>query len=167
MNVQGILDSHQFNAVKAGALLQPESLEEYGPWQDVALSQKTTTHRSTHRSTRRMTMIRKHHPATPPSHTSATCRPSDNISGHSQTVTLPSPPSTSTAAGVELLPEQSESSKFNSEVEKELNVEIAHTIVHERFISCVNFSRDGKYVATGCFDGRAYIYDVESGTSTR
>ena len=165
MNVQGILDSHQFNAVKAGSSLQPESLGRCGHWRGVALSQKTTR-----RSTRHMTMIRKHQPAithTIPSHTSATCRPSDNIFSHSQTVTLPSSSSTSTDAGVELWPEQSESSNFNSEVEKELNVEIAHTVVHERLISCVNFSRDGKYVATGCFNGRAYIYDVESGTSTR
>jgi len=31
----------------------------------------------------------------------------------------------------------------------------------------VKFSRDGRYLAAGCGDGKAYIYDVETGKLTR
>jgi WD40 repeat protein len=56
---------------------------------------------------------------------------------------------------------------FNSEVEKELDVELAHVLFHGRPIYYVNFSQDGKYLAAGCHDGKAYIYDVQTGKLVR
>jgi WD40 repeat protein len=53
---------------------------------------------------------------------------------------------------------------FNNE--RQLDVQLAHTLYHKRSICCVNFSRDGKYLASGCVDGKAYIYDVQSATLT-
>jgi hypothetical protein len=49
---------------------------------------------------------------------------------------------------------------------KGLDVEIAHTLFHSKSMRCVKFSRDGKYIAAGCEDGKAYIYDVQEGTLT-
>jgi len=50
-----------------------------------------------------------------------------------------------------------------NEAEKELDVEMAHTLFHGKSIPCVKFSRDGKYLAVACFNGKTYIYDVQSG----
>jgi WD40 repeat protein len=56
----------------------------------------------------------------------------------------------------------------NKHVEKELDVEIAHTFIHgETTVWCVKFSQDGKSLAAGCNDGKAYIYDVQTGTLSR
>ena len=53
---------------------------------------------------------------------------------------------------------------FNDEVEKELDIKMMHTLIHENQIVCsVRFSHDGKHLATGCTNGKAYIYDVETG----
>lgn len=41
-----------------------------------------------------------------------------------------------------------------------------YTLLHGKRIGCVKFSQDGKYLAAGCYDGKAYIYAVESGTLT-
>jgi len=56
---------------------------------------------------------------------------------------------------------------FNNEVKKELDVKIAHELFHGKAIMYVKFSQDGKYLAAGCLDGKAYIYDVETGTLIR
>ena len=55
---------------------------------------------------------------------------------------------------------------FNKEVEKELDMELAHVLLHGDTIWCVKFSKDGKYVAAGCKDGKTYIYDVQTGKLT-
>ena len=59
-----------------------------------------------------------------------------------------------------------ESIIFNNEVKKELDVEMERVFFHGDTIGCVKFNRDGRYLAAGCADGKAYIYDVESGTLT-
>ena len=46
---------------------------------------------------------------------------------------------------------------FNNTVGKALDVELAHLFYHEKIIWCVKFSHDGKYLAAGCYDGKAYI----------
>jgi len=56
------------------------------------------------------------------------------------------------------------SATFNDEVEKELEVEVAHELSHDGRIFGVNFSQDGKYLAAGVSDGKAYIYSVQTGT---
>jgi len=56
---------------------------------------------------------------------------------------------------------------FNNQVRKELDVELAHTFSHEKALRSVKFSHDGKFLAAGCWDGKAYIYDVQTGRLTR
>lgn len=51
---------------------------------------------------------------------------------------------------------------FNPEVQRVLDVELLHDLVHESVVCCVRFSRDGKYVATGC-NRSAQIFDVATG----
>jgi WD40 repeat protein len=53
---------------------------------------------------------------------------------------------------------------FNTEVQRVLDVELVHHIVHDSIVCCVRFSWDGKYVATGC-RGSAQIFDVATGQS--
>jgi glucose repression regulatory protein TUP1 len=55
---------------------------------------------------------------------------------------------------------------FNHEVKKELEVELMHTSLHNKPVWCVEFSKDGRYLAAGCFDGKAYVYDAQTGTLT-
>ncbi|KAJ7320698.1 chromatin associated protein [Mycena albidolilacea] len=43
-----------------------------------------------------------------------------------------------------------------------LDVALLHTFVHETVVCCIQFSADGKYLATGC-NRTAQIYDVASG----
>ena len=64
-------------------------------------------------------------------------------------------------------PEGARSITFNKKVKKELHVEIAYELSHRKAIRYVKFSQDGKYLAAGCLDGKAYIYDVETGTLMR
>ncbi|RKP05976.1 WD40-repeat-containing domain protein [Thamnocephalis sphaerospora] len=51
---------------------------------------------------------------------------------------------------------------YNPKVPKVLNVDLVHTLAHNSVVCCVNFSHDGKYLATGC-NRTAQIYDVNSG----
>ncbi|KAB8252371.1 WD40-repeat-containing domain protein [Aspergillus flavus] len=51
---------------------------------------------------------------------------------------------------------------FNPEVERVLDIELVHHLVHDSVVCCVNFSRDGKYLATGC-NRSAQIFDVATG----
>lgn len=53
---------------------------------------------------------------------------------------------------------------FNNKVEKRLDVQMAHVLSHAKLICSVNFSRDGRYLAAGGENGKAYIYDGERGT---
>ncbi|KAI7978202.1 hypothetical protein EIK77_009742 [Talaromyces pinophilus] len=53
---------------------------------------------------------------------------------------------------------------FNTEVQRVLDVELVHHLVHDSVVSCVRFSWDGKYVATGCCRS-ANIFDVATGQS--
>ena len=94
-------------------------------------------------------------------------RPLDIIVAHTQPVIFISSPVTQ-ASALAVYPdpgpeEPDWSIKFNK---KKLDVEMVHTLSHGKPIGCVQFSRDGKYLAAGCYDGKAYIYDVETGTLT-
>ena len=51
---------------------------------------------------------------------------------------------------------------FNPNVRRLLDVELKHTLIHESVVCCVRFSRDGRYVATGC-NRSAQIFEVNSG----
>ena len=51
---------------------------------------------------------------------------------------------------------------FNPNVRRVLDVSLVHNLVHESVVCCVRFSRDGRYVATGC-NRSAQIFDVNSG----
>jgi len=93
---------------------------------------------------------------------------SDTISADSQTASRPSPsPKVSTSTVDPGSGPRECLIKFNSKIEKELDVEITHTLFHEEPVECVKFSQDGRYLAVGCVDGKAYIYDVQDGTLIR
>ena len=51
---------------------------------------------------------------------------------------------------------------FNPNVRRVLDVDLVHNLVHESVVCCVRFSRDGRYVATGC-NRSAQIFEVGSG----
>ncbi|KAJ5127537.1 hypothetical protein N7448_008316 [Penicillium atrosanguineum] len=51
---------------------------------------------------------------------------------------------------------------FNPEVQRVLDVELVHHLNHDSVVCCVRFSRDGKYLATGC-NRSAQIFDVNTG----
>lgn len=63
-------------------------------------------------------------------------------------------------------PEEDLSITFNYEVTRELDVEVVNVFFHEKAVECVKFSRDGKYLAAGCQDGKVYIYNVATGALT-
>ena len=52
---------------------------------------------------------------------------------------------------------------FNPNVRRSLDVELVHNLVHESVVCCVRFSRDGRFVATGC-NRSAQIFDVQTGS---
>ncbi|KAF2076368.1 hypothetical protein CYY_002325 [Polysphondylium violaceum] len=51
---------------------------------------------------------------------------------------------------------------YNPNVQTNLNIDLLHNLQHNSVVCCVNFSNDGKYLATGC-NRSAQIYDVDSG----
>lgn len=51
---------------------------------------------------------------------------------------------------------------FNPAIPRRIDVNLVHTLSHKSVVCCVRFSRDGRYVATGC-NHSAMIYDVDSG----
>ncbi|KAF9260002.1 WD40 repeat-like protein [Marasmius fiardii PR-910] len=54
---------------------------------------------------------------------------------------------------------------FNPKIENGLAVNLVHILMHESVVCCVQFSPDGKYLATGC-NRTAQIYDVRTGIKT-
>jgi WD40 repeat protein len=120
------------------------------------LSQKTRTRQSTQHTT----LIQKLHASITLSRPSLS---SDTV------VTLPSPlPQASVSTVDSTLDEQRNwSIKFNDKSRKGFCIEIAHELCHEARTFSVKFSRDGKYLAVGCHNGTAYIYDVQTGTLTQ
>ncbi|KAN0009746.1 hypothetical protein ACTFIU_007047 [Dictyostelium citrinum] len=51
---------------------------------------------------------------------------------------------------------------YNPSVQTNLNIDLLHNLQHNSVVCCVNFSNDGKYLATGC-NRSAQIYDVDTG----
>ncbi|KAF2811449.1 WD40 repeat-like protein [Mytilinidion resinicola] len=51
---------------------------------------------------------------------------------------------------------------FNPKIQRRLDVDLLHNLVHASVVCCVRFSHDGRYVATGC-NRSAQIYEVETG----
>ncbi|PPQ86686.1 hypothetical protein CVT25_006761 [Psilocybe cyanescens] len=51
---------------------------------------------------------------------------------------------------------------YNPKVKKTLDVNLLHTFPHATVVCCVQFSADGRYMATGC-NRTAQIYDVQTG----
>jgi hypothetical protein len=80
----------------------------------------------------------------------------------SESVSFPSLSSESPVSTVGDSPKE-QSIVFNNTVKKELDVEMVRVLSHGAAIRCVQFSRDGKYLAAGCTTEEAYIYDVETG----
>jgi WD40 repeat protein len=126
----------------------------------------------TRRSAQRTTLIQEpqaHSTITPTqSVAGTTSQPSDIAVTSSQLVSLPcstSMPSASTIHPGSGIEERSCSISFDNTAGNELNMEMMNTLFHEKTINCVKFSQDGKYLAAGCGNGRAYIYDV-SDTAT-
>ncbi|KAJ7281959.1 chromatin associated protein [Mycena rebaudengoi] len=54
---------------------------------------------------------------------------------------------------------------YNPKIKRTLDVSLIHTFMHETVVCCVQFSSDGKYLATGC-NRTAQIYDVQTGHKT-
>jgi WD40 repeat protein len=113
----------------------------------------------TRRSTQRPTDIQE-----PEAHSAIipTSQSSDIAITHPEFVSFPSTskPLASTVNPNSCFEESGWSISFNNDVGKELDVEIVKTLSHEEAIHCVKFSQDGKYLAAGCRNGKAYIYDV-------
>jgi len=51
---------------------------------------------------------------------------------------------------------------FNPQVKRALDVNLQHTFIHATVVCCVQFSADGRFVATGC-NRTAQIFDVQTG----
>lgn len=51
---------------------------------------------------------------------------------------------------------------FNPQVQRVLDVDLVHTLLHDSFVMSVRFSQDGRYVATGS-NRFARIFDVDTG----
>lgn len=55
---------------------------------------------------------------------------------------------------------------FNSDDKPVLNVKLEYVLTFGAKVRRVRFSPDGKYLAVGVKDGRAYIYDVKTGVKS-
>ena len=144
-----------------------ESLDKPGISTSVDPTQEITTSRSTQQSTlfqKLYSIITPTKPSRSISH--AMTKHSDTIPVDPQTHPSPLPKVSASTVDPGSGPREV-LIKFNNEIEKELDVEITHTLYHEVPVECVKFSRDGRYLAVGCVHGRAYIYDVQDGTLTR
>ncbi|KAF9010267.1 chromatin associated protein, partial [Cyathus striatus] len=51
---------------------------------------------------------------------------------------------------------------FNPKIQKRLDIDLVHTFQHESVVCCVQFSPDGRYLATGC-NRTAQIFDSKTG----
>ncbi|KAJ7089718.1 chromatin associated protein [Mycena belliarum] len=51
---------------------------------------------------------------------------------------------------------------YNPAIPRTLDVSLVHTFLHETVVCCVQFSSDGKWLATGC-NRTAQIFDVQTG----
>ncbi|KAJ7460657.1 chromatin associated protein [Mycena latifolia] len=51
---------------------------------------------------------------------------------------------------------------YNPAIPRTLDVSLVHTFLHETVVCCVQFSADGKWLATGC-NRTAQIFDVQTG----
>jgi len=59
--------------------------------------------------------------------------------------------------------------RYNSEVERAVDVSLLRSMdVGQAAIDCLQFSKDGKYLAVACWgdNGMTNIYDVETGEKT-
>ncbi|KAJ7230707.1 chromatin associated protein [Mycena pura] len=54
---------------------------------------------------------------------------------------------------------------YNPAIPRVLDVSLLHTFPHETVVCCVQFSADGKWLATGC-NRTAQIFDVQTGNKT-
>ncbi|KAL1742323.1 WD40-repeat-containing domain protein [Schizophyllum fasciatum] len=54
---------------------------------------------------------------------------------------------------------------FNPKAKRVIDVDILHTFPHASVVCCVQFSADGKYLATGC-NRTAQIYELKTGQKT-
>lgn len=51
---------------------------------------------------------------------------------------------------------------FNPNVKRVVDVGLVHTLVHDSVVCCVQFSQDGKTLATGC-NRNTTLYDTKTG----
>ncbi|KNG84167.1 hypothetical protein ANOM_008595 [Aspergillus nomiae NRRL 13137] len=55
------------------------------------------------------------------------------------------------------------SAVINPDIDNNWEIDLLHSLTHDSIVNCVQFSRDGKYVAVGCADGTVRIVEVSTG----